>query len=73
VCRKGVFPYDYVDGLEKRKEEKLHPNEAFYSRLNDEDISDEDYSHAQTVWKKFGASTFRDLETISNCIISLTC
>jgi len=49
VRRKGIFPYDYVDGLEKLKEEKLPPKEAFYSRLNDEDISDEDYSHAQTV------------------------
>jgi len=47
VRRKGVFPYDYVDGLEKLKEQKLPPKEAFYSRLNDEDISDEDYSHTQ--------------------------
>ena len=54
---KKFFPYDYVDGLEKLKEGKLLPKEAFYSRLNDEDISDEDYSHAQTVWKEFGAST----------------
>jgi len=49
VRRKGVFLYDYVDGLEKLKEEKLPPKETFYSRLNDEDISDEDYSHAETV------------------------
>ena len=70
VCRKGVFPYDYVDGLEKLKEEKLPPKEAFYSRLNDEDISDEDYSHAQMVWKEFGVSTFRDYLELYN---TLTC
>ena len=66
VRRKGTFPYDYVDGLEKLTEEKLPPKEAFYSRLNDEDISDEDYSHAQMVWKEFGASTFRDYLELYN-------
>jgi len=35
VRRKGIFPYDYVEGLEKLKEEKLPPKETFYSRLNE--------------------------------------
>ena len=39
-----------MDSLEKLKETKLPPREAFYSRLNDEGISNEDYMHA----KKFG-------------------
>jgi len=66
VRRKGVLPYDYVDGLEKLKEEKLPPKEAFYSRLNDEHISDEDYNCAQMVWKEFGMSTFRDYLELYN-------
>ena len=37
----------------KLKETQLPPEEAFYSRLNDESISDENYAHAQKVWKTF--------------------
>ena len=43
MTRKGVYPYDYVNSIEKLKETKLPPKEAFYSKLNDEEISDEDY------------------------------
>ena len=34
-------------------ETALPPKEAFYSNLNLEDISDEDYNHAQKVWDVF--------------------
>ena len=34
-------------------ETALPPKEAFYSNLNLEDISDEDYTHAQKVWDVF--------------------
>ena len=40
VMRKGVYPYEYMDTLERVKETKLPPKEAFYSKLNNEDISD---------------------------------
>ncbi|WAR30902.1 hypothetical protein MAR_033444 [Mya arenaria] len=50
---KGVYPYDYVDGLEKLAETQLPPKEEFYSKLSGDDISDEDYVHAQHVWKEF--------------------
>ena len=46
---KGVYPYDYMDSFEKFEETKLHPKEAFYSILNDTNISDDDYSHAKKV------------------------
>ena len=52
LARKGVYPYKYMDSLEKLKETALPPKEAFYSRLNDGGISDEDYAHAQNVWKR---------------------
>ena len=44
LARKGVYPYEYMDSLEKLKETALPPKEAFYSRLNDGGISDEDYT-----------------------------
>ena len=49
VKRKGVYPYEYMDTLDRLKETKLPSKEAFYSKLNNEDISDEDYAHAQKV------------------------
>ena len=48
--RKGVYPYEYVDGWEKFKETALPPKEAFYSKLYMRGISDGDYEHARKVW-----------------------
>ena len=42
-----------MDSWEKFDENTLSPKEAFYSNLNLEDISDEDYAHAQKVWDVF--------------------
>ena len=42
LTRKGVYPYDYVSSLEKLSETQLPPKEEFYSKLNDEDITDDD-------------------------------
>ena len=53
LLRKGVYPYEYMDSWEKFDENTLPPKEAFYSNLNLEGISDEDYPHAQNVWDVF--------------------
>ena len=60
LTRKGVYPYDYVSSLDKLSETQLPPKEDFYSKLNDEDISDDDYHHAIKVWNTFGCKTIRD-------------
>ena len=60
LLRKGVYPYDYVNSLEKLQESSFPPKEAFYSKLNEEDISDEDYQHAQNVWTTFEMKTMRE-------------
>ena len=41
--RKGVYPYDYVDLVDKLLEIALPLKEAFYSKLNDEETTNEDY------------------------------
>ena len=64
LTRKGVFPYDYVSSIEKLSETCLPPKEEFYSKLNDEDISDEDYQHAIKVWNTFGCKTLRDYHNL---------
>ena len=66
LARKGVYPYEYMDSLEKLKETTLPPKEAFYSRLNDGGISDEDYAHAQKVWKTFKMKYFKDYHELYN-------
>ena len=47
LVRKGVYPYDYMDSLERLNETQLPPKEAFYSKLNKSHISDEAYKYAQ--------------------------
>ena len=63
---KGVYPYEYMDTLERLKETKLPPKEAFYSKLNNEDINDEDYAHAQKVWRVFKMEHFQDYRNLYN-------
>ena len=53
LLRKGVYPYEYMDSWEKFDETTLPPKESFYSNLNLEDITDENYVHAQKVWDVF--------------------
>ena len=60
LTRKGVYPYDYVSSLERLSETQLPPKEEFYSKLNDEHITDDDYQHAINVWDAFGCKTIRD-------------
>ena len=54
LLRKRVYPYEYVSSWDKFEETKLPPKEAFHSKLNRSDISNQDYEHAQKVWKAFG-------------------
>ena len=50
LLRKGVYPYEYMDSWKRFKEESLPDKESFYSELNKEGITNEDYAHAQKVW-----------------------
>ena len=51
---KGAYPYDYLDSILKFNDTPLPKREDFYSLLTDEDISDDEYSHAKDVWNTFG-------------------
>ena len=53
LLRKGVYPYEYMDSWERFNETSLPDKEAFYSKLNEERISNINYAHGQTVWKVF--------------------
>ena len=61
---KGVYPYDYGNSFERFKETKLPSKEEFYSKLDDEEISDEDYQHALNVWNTFNCQTIQDYHNL---------
>ena len=60
VCQKGIYPYEYMTGVSKFVETSLPQKEAFFSKLSDEGISDNDYTHAQNVWSAFNMKCLRD-------------
>ena len=64
LSRKGVFPYDWCDSLDKLNETILLDKYAFQSKLTDSHTTDEDYEHAQKVWKVFDMKTFREYHDI---------
>ena len=47
---KGIYPYECMDSWKRFKEESLPDKESFYSELNKEHITDDDYAYAQKVW-----------------------
>ena len=53
MLRKGVYLYEYMDYWERFNETMLPSKESFYSELNLENITDQDYAHAQNVWNVF--------------------
>ncbi len=57
---KGFYPYEWVTDLDKFDEPQLPSHEAFYSKLNDTNITEEKYAYCQQVWRDYQMITFRD-------------
>ena len=53
LLRKGVYPYEYMDGWDKFNETSIPSKESFYSNLTMENVSETDYRHANNVFKTF--------------------
>ena len=58
--RKGAYLYEYVNSWDRFEETQLPPINAFYSNLNMSSINEDDYQHAQRVWKEFGIHNLGD-------------
>jgi hypothetical protein len=71
LLKKGDSPYEYVDSVERFNKTCLPPTNAFYSTLKGEGISDEDYEHAQQMWRVFNMKTFRDYHNLYNTVDAL--
>ena len=66
IKQKGFYPYEFMDKVEKFKNTKLPPREAFYSKLSGKGITEKNYKHACNVWNTFKMKTFKDYHKLYN-------
>ena len=65
LLRKGVYPYEFVKSIEQlRNQTTLPKHEEFYSKLALQNISEDDYKHAQNVWNEFNCRNMLDYTKI---------
>ena len=57
MSQKGVYPYNFMDSFEKFNQTELPTKDQFYSILNHQHITDDEYDHAKKVWKTFKIKT----------------
>ena len=61
-----------MDSWKRFNETELPEKESFYNELNKEGITDEDYAHAQKVWKEFNIKNlgeYHDLYVQSDTLL----
>ena len=72
LSKKGVYPYDFMDSFEKYNNRELPTKDQFYSILNDEHITDDEYINAKEVWDTFYVKTmgdYHDLYLVSDVLL----
>ena len=58
--RRGMFPYELVDSIDNLHETTLPPKEAFYSKLRQSGITDNEYKQAIDCWNSTGCKSIKD-------------
>ena len=72
LLKKVVYPYEYMDSSKIFNETELPDKKYFFSELNKEGITDEDYAYAQNVWKEFNIKNlgeYHDLYVQSDTLL----
>ena len=64
--QKGFYPYEYMDNVERFKENKPPPKKAFYSKLTGRGITKTDYKHVWNVWNTFNMKTLKEYHELYN-------
>ena len=65
LLRRGVYLYEYLDSWKRFNETELPSKENFYSTLNLEDISADDYAHAINVWNTFNINNLGEYHDLN--------
>ena len=60
LTKKGIYPYDYFNSKDKYDELQLPKKEKFFNKLNNKNISNEDYKHALNLFKTFECKDLLD-------------
>ena len=72
MSQKGVYPYDFMDSFEKFNQTELPNKDQFYSILNGQHITDDEYDHANKVWNTFMIKTmgeYHDIYLVSDVLL----
>ena len=72
MSQKGVYPYDFMESFENFNQTELPNKDQFYSILNDQHITDDEYDHANKVWNTFMIKTmgeYHDLYLVSDVLL----
>ena len=72
MSQKFNVPYDFMDSFEKFNQTELPNKDQFYSILNDQHITDDQYDHANKVWNTFMIKTmgeYHDLFLVSDVLL----
>ena len=70
LTEKGIYPYDYFDNKNKYDELQLSEKEKFFNKLNNKNISNDDYKHAIEVFKTFKCKNLLDYLKTDICHLS---
>jgi len=57
LLKKGIYPYSFMDSVDKFKLTSLREKRDFYDKLRDTHIKDKHYDRAKEVWRSFNIQT----------------
>lgn len=60
VTGKQIFPYEYIDCVDRLSDTSLPPRASFYRSLRDSEISEADYQQAMSMWSALECQTMND-------------
>ena len=60
ALKKGHCPFDYMNSKQYLLQTSLPPRSHFYSKMNLQELSQENYQHCESFWLNFGCDSLLD-------------